>query len=29
MVPPNLNHYDYATIVEFGTMVPEKNKTDQ
>jgi len=23
MVPSNLNHYDYATIVEFGIMVPE------
>jgi len=24
MVPPNLNHCDYATTLEFGTMVPEK-----
>jgi len=24
MVPPNLNHYDYAMTMEFGTMVPEK-----
>jgi len=24
MVPPNLNHCDYATTMEFGTMVPQK-----
>jgi len=26
MVPPNLSHCDYATTVEFATMVPERKK---